>query len=397
MNKSKRGQSGVNAAILVAIITGIIILYMIFISPEHREEILDEDGGNGGPTSSKDNITLLSETIGTLELISRLDDRDIPNIYLIETVNSKVLDTINPVYVRNGWFDKKIKVVNFYIDDLENTDNVVLTFSAPKRKGVLTIALNNYMIFEYDIQTLNVQPIELPKDLLKKENLLEFSVSGVGMAFWRTNEYSLENIKIIGDITDKSRQESKNIFSLTTAQYQNLKEAEIKFIPYCSRASEVGILNLYINNRNIYSAVPVCEDLVKQDIPLSVLNAGENKVVFKTEKGSYSIEQIKVELEPKEKKAYIVHYFEINSTTYDDILDDDKNVYLTIEFVDEDTDKKAELNVNDHLYMINIKEDDEEKTFERNINNWIEEGSNFVKITPKIKLEIVRLEVVVLD
>jgi hypothetical protein len=394
--KQKRGQGGMNAAILVAIIAGIMILYIIFISPEQREDILEEYDDNG-KTTYKDNISLLSETVGTLDLISRLDDRDIPNIYLLESVNSKVLDTINPVYVRNGWFDKRIKEVTFYIDDLDNTDNTVLSFTAPKRKGILTIKLNQNVIFDYDVSSLNIEPVELPKNLLSKENILEFSVSGVGIAFWRTNEYSLENMKVIGDITDKSRQESKNIFSLSNAQYQNLKESELKFIPYCSTASEVGILNVYVNNRNIYSAVPVCEDLVKQDIPLSVLNAGENKVVFKTEQGSYSIEQIKIELEPIEKKAYLAYYFEINSSVYDDVLNDKGDVWLRIEFLDEDSDKKAELNVNDHLYMINIKEEDEEKIFERNINNWVEEDSNFVKITPKIKLEIVQLEVLVLD
>lgn len=397
MNKGKRGQSGVNAAILVAIIAGIMILYIIFLSPEQRKDILNENNGDNGKTSSKDNISLLSETVGTLDLLSRLDDRDMPNVYLLESVNSKELDIINPVYVRNGWFDERIKEVNFYIEDLDSTDNIVLSFTAQKRKGILMIKLNDVMIFDYDINTLNVAPIELPKNILKKENKLEFSVSGVGIAFWRTNEYGLENIKIIGDITDKSRQESKNIFVLTHAQYQNLKEAEMRFIPYCSRASEVGMLNVYVNNRNIYSAVPVCEDLVKQDIPLSVLNAGENKIVFKTDRGSYSIEQIKVELEPIEKKAYLVHYFEINSSVYNDILNDEGDVWLRIEFLDEDSDKKAELDVNDHLYMINIDEDDEEKLFERNINGWIEEGSNYIKITPKIKLEIVNLEVVVLD
>jgi hypothetical protein len=395
--KPKRGQSGMNAAILVAIIAGIMILYIIFISPEEREKILVENEENGGHTTSRDNISLLSETIGTLDLIGKLDDRDIPNIYLIESVNSKELDSINPVYVRNGWFDKRIKQVTFYIDNLEDTDNIVLSFTAPKRKGILTIKLNDNVIFDYDVQSLNVEPIKLPKNILKNENILEFSVSGVGMAFWSTNEYDLENIKVIGDITDKSRQESRNTFSLTGAQYKNIKQATIKFIPYCSRASEVGMLNVYINNRNIFSAVPVCEDLVKQDVPLSVLNEGENNVVFKTDKGSYSIEQIKIEMAPIEKKSYLAYYFDINSTVFEDIRDGDKNVILRIEFVDEDSDKKAELDVNDHLYMINIKADDEKKVYERYIDSWIEKGSNFVKLTPQIKMEIVKLEVLVID
>lgn len=398
MDKKKKGQSGINAAVLVAIIAGIIILYIIFISPEQREEILTGENGNGGGISnSNNNITLLSESVGTLEEFKDLEDRSIPNIYLIETTDSTELDSINPVSVRNGWFDKKIKIVNFYINDLENTDNVVLTFTAPKRKGILTIKLNENSIFEYDINSLNVDPISLEKELLGEENILEFSVSGVGMAFWKTNEYNLENIKVIGDITDKSRQESRNIFSLTTAEYMNLDSVSLKFVPYCSKAIEVGILDVYINNKNVYHSVPICDDLVKQDIPVSILNAGENKIIFKTEKGSYSVEQIKVELDPKEDEAYVLHYFEINSTTYDEILDDDEDVYLRIEFVDEDSDKKAELNVNGHFYYINIDKEDEEKIFERNINAYIEEGSNFVKITPKTKLEIVKVEVLVIE
>ena len=62
------------------------------------------------------------------------------------------------------WFDKRIKIVKFVIDDLDNVENVVLSFSAPKRKGILSIKLNGELIYEYDINKLNIEPIKLKKN-----------------------------------------------------------------------------------------------------------------------------------------------------------------------------------------------------------------------------------------
>ena len=232
-------------------------------------------------------------------IFDTLPSYDIPNVNIFETTNSKVLDTINPISVRNGWFDKRIKIVKFGISDLENTDNVVLSFSAPVRRGILSIKLNGGLIYEYDINSLNVEPIKLKKSLLREDNELEFSVSGVGAKFWRTNEYALENVKIIGDITDLSRQESQNVFTLTDTEYQNLEKAEIRFIPYCSSVANVGVLDVLINGINIFSGTPDCGLLNSYIVPPGVLNAGQNNIVFKTDKGNYLIDRIMVKINLK--------------------------------------------------------------------------------------------------
>jgi len=244
------------------------------------------------------------------------------------------------------------------------------------------------LIYEYDINSLNIEPIKMKKNLLREENELEFSVNGVGGKFWTTNEYALEGVKIIGDITDLSRQESENVFTLTDTEYSNLEKAVIKFIPYCSSVATVGILDVFINNRNIFSAVPVCNDRYEQDIPISAISAGQNKVIFKTNKGSYSVEQIKLSFTEKDTPE-AVYYFEVNKTTFDDIIDDGYDSFVRIEFVDDDETKRADLNINDHLVRI----DQEKKNYEKNIDNWIEEGNNFIKITPKTTLDVVEIKV----
>ena len=324
-------------------------------------------------------------------------DKTIPNIFLFETTNAKELEKINPLVVRNGLFDKKDRVVSFGIDDVENTDNVILSFMAGKHEGILTIKLNNEIIYENDIETETVAPIKLNKNLLEDSNTLDFSVSSVGFRFWKTNEYSLDDIKIIGDITDKSKQESRNVFTLTSTELFNIEKADLRFVPYCKSEAKVGVLDVFVNSREVFSAVPVCEDAYRQPIPLGILDEGENRIVFRTNKGSYSVEQVKVEFVEKEVRTK-VYFFEVNQSVINKIKSGDKDVVLTIEFADGEKDKRADLNINDRLSTI----DTEKKTFTKTLNDgndpdFVEEGNNFVEIRPRTRLDIVEIRVELQD
>lgn len=395
----RNAQSGVNAAVLVAIIAGLIILYIIFLPEAERESLLENKSisKSGSSKSVDDEDILLREFPGRLDDVEGLIDKTIPNIFLFETTNAKEIEKINPLVVRNGWFDKKDRVVSFGIDDLENTDNIILSFRAGKHEGILTIKLNNEIIYENDIETETVAPIKLNKNLLEDSNTLDFSVSSVGFRFWKTNEYSLEDIKIIGDITDKSRQESRNVFTLTATELFNIEKADLRFVPYCKSEAKVGVLDIFVNNREVFSAVPVCEDAYRQPIPLGILDEGENRIVFRTNKGSYSVEQIKVEFVEKEVRTK-VYFFEVNESIINDIKNDEIDIVLTIEFVDDETNKRADLNINDRLSTI----DTEKKAFTKKLNDdtdpdFIEEGNNFIEIRPRTKLDIVEVRVEMQD
>ncbi len=384
-----RKAQAINATILVAVIAGLIILYILFLPEAEREALLENktvEKTTAGD-EEEENV-LLREFPGRLDIVEEIEDKKIPNIFLFEETNAIELERINPFIVRNGVFDKKSKVVSFGIEDLENTDNVILSFKAKNHEGILTIKLNDEIVYENDIEAETVAPIELKRGLLKNSNTFEFSVSSVGLKFWKTNEYSLDDIRVIGDITDRSKQESRNVFTLTGTELFNIEEADLRFIPYCRNVADVGVLDIFINNKEVFSAVPVCEDPYRQPMPLGVLNAGENKVIFRTNKGSYSVEQIKIEFEEKEIKTN-VYFFEVNQSQIEEIEDRDKDAILTIEFVDDDKNKKADLNINDRLRTI----DQDERIYTKNINDFIEEGNNFIEIRPRTKLDIVELRV----
>jgi len=388
MKEQKKSQGGLNAAILVAIIAGLIILYIVFLPTAEREKVIGQENAKGTTNGDSQN-ELLKVFPGALSTSKGLEDeKSISNIFLVETTNAKELERINPFIVRSGWFDKKTRKIDFQLDDTGNTDNVILSFTAKKRNGVLTIKLNDAVIFENELTSDITEPIRLDKKLLSKSNFLEFSVSSVGARFWTTNEYSLENVKIIGDITDTSRQESTNIFTLSESEFSSLDKAVLKFIPYCGNVNMLGALDIFVNSKKLFSSVPVCNNAYKQSVPKSALNEGENNIVFKTNKGSYSVEQIRVSLEFKEPTVK-TYFFEIDSSTFKKIRSGDRNVVLTTKFTDAKKQKRAKLDVNGHIETIET----EKIIFTRNINNKVAEGNNFVRLEPLEDIEVVEMRI----
>jgi len=398
-NFLRKAQGGTNAAVLVAVIAGLIILYILFLPASEREALLENKSVSktGSSSSESDEDTLLREFPGRLSTVEGIIDKTIPNIFLFEKTDAKELERINPIVVRNGMFDEKTRTVSFSINDLENTDNVILSFKANKHEGTLAIKLNSEIVYEKDISGETVAPIRLNRNLLLDRNTLEFSTSSVGFRFWKTNEYNLDEIRIVGDITDKSKQESRNVFTITGTELFNIERADLRFVPYCRNEAEVGVLDILVNNRNVFSAVPVCEDAYRQPIPIGILNSGENRIIFRTNQGSYSVEQIKVDFVEREVKTN-VYFFEVNDSMVTDIEDGDINIILTIEFTEDRRNKRADLNVNDRLSSI----DTEDRIFTKTLNDgtdpdFIEEGNNFIEIKPRTRLDIVEIKVEVQD
>jgi len=392
----KRGQSGSGAAVLVAIIAGLIILYILFLEPAQREELLDESTSDDSGFKDDENdimLVLLDEEPGRLDdLRGDVFTIDIPSFNLYKATNAQEIETFNDFSVRNGWFDKKVVEKSFIIDDIENTDDIILNFIAKQHSGVLLIELNENVVYENKITTQNIAPIKLKKKLLnEEENILRFSVAGVGAAFWKTHEYNLENVKIIGDITDISRQKTKNVFTIEPWKYGNLEKVTLRFDPDCIQ-SRVGILEVSVNNRNVFSGIPDCGMLNKYDVPTGALDAGVNDVVFSTSEGSYLIDQIKVRLELEELSSPL-YWFEIDDDEMENITENKADVNITIEFVDDDEDKELDLNVNGHMRRI----DQDESYYTKQINSWVEEGRNYVKLIPRKTVDIVNIKIEMID
>jgi len=394
--KSKKADNTITSAGgamgLVSLMVGFIILYIIFLPPDERAKLLGEnetvvEAEENASVEDEENILML-EYPGRIDYLKEKEyEHDISWFHLYKTIDAQELDTINPFVIRHGLFDEVKKEIPLKISDLKNTESILLSFTAKKYDGLLTIKLNDVNIFESEITTSNPKPIKLKKDYLEENNILEFSVSGTGIKFWSTNIYSLDDIKIVGDVADISRQESKNIFFISENEKLNLERAKLRFLPECEQG-DVGKLNILINYQEVFSGVPDCKTINMYTFSPSVLHKGDNNIVFKTDKGSYLIEQIKITTDLKEL-SYSTYYFPINETTIEKIEGDEYDAVFSIEFIDDKKDKEMNININNRMIYV----DTDEVDYYKNIDDYVKEGNNFIKIEPLSMLDIVELKV----
>lgn len=388
----KRGQAQAvdagSASLLVLVIIGAILIYVLLVPPDIREALLNDNqtGGNGNGDNGGGESILLREQPGRLDYLSNKEfEHNIPSFYLYRTINSVEFMKINGVYTRSAVFNKQGKNVTFVIQDLENTNKVIVSFQASKRVGVLTIRLNGYDIFSGEINTYNANPISLPKEFLRETNILEFSVSEVGWKFWLVNEYNLGNVRVIGEVTDISRQEARNVFHTTDSEYNNLERVWLKFLPECI-PSRAGTLTVTVNYQTVFSGIPDCGILNVYEVSPEVLERGSNRVIFKTAYGNYLIDRILVKTNLKDS-AELVYYFEISQEQFEDISNDDLDTNLTIEFVQEGDYKEGYVVINGRQTGLYTRK----RIYTRNIDSFVQEGNNAIKIVPKSTLNIINI------
>jgi hypothetical protein len=205
--------------------------------------------------------------------------------------------------------------------------------------------------------------------------------------FWATNQYELEDVKIMADLTDISQQKSSAVFLVSSTEKNNLDKVYVKFNPNCVQ-SAVGKLNVFVNEFNVFSSIPDCNSLRPIEIPGTHLASGENRISFMTEKGAYLIDNIVVKSVLKEA-VYPTYYFELNNTQYNDISNGARRLKMYLKFVNDLDYKKGKIYINGHLTYI----DSYNSTYEKDVSQFAKAGNNGVEIIPATTLDIRELEI----
>jgi len=388
--KHRKGQeSGTGPVTLVIILTLLLTLYIVLLPPSERKELLDPDDVDSDSVIINKNLTLLSESPGRLDYrnLDKYEHR-IDAFTLYQTTESAELKKENSFYIKNGWFDKKTKSIRFPVINLENTENIMLSFTTTKHQGLLTVKFNGVPVFENELRTTFVDPITIDNDMVQEENMIEFDVSGVGWAFWTTNEYLIEGFRVVADVSDTSRQASRNVFVVSQQEKENLDKVKVKFSPDCI-PNQVGRLEILINNNRIFWGIPDCGILNTKEFSTGHIDEGENSLVFRTEQGSYLVDQITVVNELKDI-IYPFYYFDINESIFEEVENGKIDIFLNFQFFDDSEYKKARIYINGHKTSMNTYDE----TWDKNINSYVEEGTNGIKIEPDDTiLDIIRLTV----
>ncbi|MBD3303987.1 hypothetical protein GF343_02490 [Candidatus Woesearchaeota archaeon] len=379
----KRAQ-GSTAATLIGVITILLIFYILFLPPAERQALLsDANVSETGEIIKKQ--VLLKAPIGKLDYVGETEfDHYLPNLYLQESRSAEILANINPFSIKKTVYQTDRKEHKFKISNPENTQNVFLSITTPKHEGILDIEFNELDLFESEVRQTNPPPIPIKKDYLKETNTIAFQLKGFGIP---GKEYEFSEAKIIGDVLDASRLAGKSTIPIGNTEYNNMDRAWIDFYPICGQF-KVGVMDILINNKKIFSGVPECESLNRKDIYKEDLKPGKNEIEIILSSGSASIEQIKIKTLLGETKSFM-DYFNINSNLYSQIISGQRKTNLLVKFVDNNRMKNARLNVNGRLYMI----DQRTPNYRADITDDIEEGNNYIELTPLTELNIMKLEI----
>lgn len=307
------------SAILIIIVTTLIVLYILFLPPGDRAELLGEGstsaGGTGGSgttgTAVLPSATLLDENVGHISYIdSDSRDHSMPSFSIGTRTDGNVLKEVDSLYVKSSVFDSVIQNVSFKVDT-ELTSDLKLSFNVgDQASGRLMVVLNGRQIINQDLNAKTSQVVSLPADQLQRYNVLTIGASSPGWAFWSTNEYQLSSLQITGNIKDLSGAEARQSFVLSEQEVENLDRALLKFYPDCE-PSQAGMLKVLVNGRTVFSGRGDCGVINKVELDDRSLDVGENDVVFSTSQGSYLITNLEVTAYLK-KPVYPIYYFDLD-------------------------------------------------------------------------------------
>lgn len=396
-NSKKAAEMRSSAAMVVLIIGVIIVAYLTILTPSDREQVLNggvPDGTYGGgtvvnPGVSGQGVLLLSKFVGELDVKgSSLIEHNVPSTTIFTATNTRELQKIDNLYIKNSPFSKIVRSITFNAD-VGNSNNYLLSFNAAKAQGMLHIYLNNVLIYSEAITTTSPAPINLPSEYVYATNNITFVAEEVGWEFWRANEYELSNILVSADVTDYSSSRSEQTFAVATEEYEKLENSFIEYVPECNVA-QAGRITILLNRDVVYSGFADCGVLNKQEIAVDKLNMGTNYLSFISEQGSYLIDRIKI-ITALDQKDYPTYYFNLPHDMFAQASTFNGRVVMTLRFSDMQSMKRGVVNINGFQDSFETKEYYFQATLDPNI---LQPGPNSVMLAPTSdKLHIAELRV----
>ena len=385
-NMPVSAPSGSGAAIVVFIIAAFIILYLLFLPKTDRENLLGTGPSAIGTTTpgSLPGATLVKENPGVLTAVKESTfDHRIPAFNLFTKKEDIVLKSLGSIHVESSRSDAKKRTVVLAVQDA--VENAKLTFTVSDHSGNLVIKQNDNDLFSGEIDSF-AEPISLQLD---PENTFEFSTDPV--PWWKPfskNFYDIKDIKFTGTVEKLENKEAVQTVILGDEEYNLLSEASLSYFVDCN-LKDIGKLDVYVNNRLLASKVPDCGGAEKFQIDPNDLRAGKNEFRFIAQQGTFLLDQMLLRTKLKEA-IFPIYFFSINSSTFSRIESNAVNSTLSIRFINNKERKTATIEINNQKTRL----DTSSANYSKNVDSFLLDGTNYLRIVPDTTLNIVELKLV---
>lgn len=385
----KKGQAASDVSILIILIGVFLILYVILLPPGERDKLLGEEWEetvNGIPTDAE---IILSASPGKVyPYITNIQNINLEPMQLYQRIDSKTVELAKSIIISRSLFRDGSRTIYFNVESKDKIKDVGLLTLVTKSEGILSIKINDYLIYE-GFLTAPELPLRIPPEyLVNGRNSLELKVSRPITKFYATNQYVLQDLKIIKH-TERTNLQTTRTFHIDELG-QGARKAILSYYLYCNDPfSEYGTLTINLNNKRILSDEIYCAhpDLRERTIDPRDLKTGINQLDFNLDVGDININNIELDLE-LQRSTYPSYVFDIDANTFNQIRDNKKRIILRLTFEEQDR-KISDLIIQNKKFQF----DTFASSYEYDITSLIERGSNTIKLEPRTEFEIINLRI----
>ncbi|MBM3199841.1 hypothetical protein FJZ53_02800 [Candidatus Woesearchaeota archaeon] len=391
--KARKAQA-TGIATFIFVLALFMLVYILLLPEKDRQDLLDikNETSSSSEETAEGQQNLLYTSPGQV-YTSEKNELNIPinSVSLFAKTEDTVNELATKITVSKSWFSDKKEILTFKIDDPEVLEKLQLFFFVNSGEGMIYVQFNGYTVFEGEISSSD-SPISLPLDRAKKTNLITIGMSSGDFA---GDKYSLSSVAI-----KQSAKSEKNIegrtFQLTTGEKAGLKKASLTYFVNCAKVDPEaqGDLSITLNGKELLTERVFCDAGTQvHTLSSNYFAEGRNSLEFKINKGEYTIEGIEINVETRDK-YYPQYNFELSDEDYEATREDgDKDAYIIFKFPSKEDRKKAAVTINEYQVSFDTQED----SYERKISSYLERGTNYIKIVPKLSFEISSMKVYVTD
>lgn len=387
-NKRGEGEGSSIAAVLI-VIALFMVLYLLFIPPEDRHEILGIDDKTNSKTTLNNGLELLAESPGVVSASKDFATKhSMPSLSIFVKTEPLIEKLATNLVIKRGLFTKLFPKLTFRTEDLKDTKSATLSFFVKEGSGTLTIKLNGQTVYSEEIEKPEAKVVVVPTNLLREENQLEFSVA---YGFFGVNKYNLQNVILKQEFERINAKESRT-FTITSGEIASLSRAVLKYTQVCNSQLEIETtqLDIHINNvRQSTQNIKCLTTTQEMDIDKNLLRDGQNTLTFTIEEGDFSFNQMSFETMSQDAK-FLSYQFSIAKRDFAK-LKGGENIILKLLMPKEGNKKiNAKIFVNENEISMNTDTGE----FSRDISEYVVEGTNFLRIIPSNTFLINSLKVI---
>lgn len=392
MFRNKKGAAdGSNVAVIIILIALFMVLYILFVPPDVRRDLLEGTNLSDDDSINKDSAKreLLAESPGTVYPVkSAVSLHKLPNMNLFLKTEPKIVNLASSLVVKNGLFADSSPVLRFGLASLADTNKVNLVFSVSKYSGELRIKANGNTFYAEEIGSSGIKIVEVPTSYLQKNNEIEFSVS---TKIFGSNVYSLQDVGVKQEFELRNAEETRT-FSLSGMERNNMESAVLSFKQFCNERLESGLADFRINIngkeafRKKISCLSTDESL---ELKKSLFFEGTNSISFVIGEGDFLFTSVELRVKSKDS-GFPSYTFALTPENFEDIKDGGRKLTLSLFLENNKENKNARLEINSNEFLMRTDSD----KFELNLRDYVVDGTNFLRIVPSNTFSIVGLKVV---